>query len=171
MQKYVTKTVFNAVGEPQRVKVNVVEDKTLPPNPRSPLTTEQRRFNAMLKVQKAAHSQIPQGSAFAPYTSKALFQQPSVLSVPSTFLPFWKSQLSLSETRRLTAKRPEMADGDKELDGSVSPVLDPEDPSTREKETEAEAARPSFLAAMYGKVRVCEERSDEFEKEKTVFTG
>ena len=145
MQKHIVKTVFNAVGEPQRVRVNVMEDTTLPPNPKSTLTTEQRRFNSMLKIQKGAQTQIPAGSVYAPYTSKTLFQHPSVLSVPSTFLPFWKSQLSLSETRKLTANKP-VGPNDEELEGSVSCVVEP-------KETFVEESQeaPSFLASMYGK--------------------
>ena len=77
MNQVVTKTVFNAVGEPQRVKINVVEDSTLRPNSKTSLTTPQRRFNAMLKVQRNAQTQIPSESAYAPYASKSLFQQPS----------------------------------------------------------------------------------------------
>ncbi|GMH79316.1 hypothetical protein TrLO_g8392 [Triparma laevis f. longispina] len=139
MNQYVTKTVFNAVGEPQRVKINVVEDNTLPPNSKTSLTSTQRRFNAMLKVQRNAHTQIPHAefAAYAPYASKTLFQQPSILSVPSTFLPFWKSQPSLSETRKLKLhEQPE----------AVSPEPEPETIPDPEPERKLSA-----LAAMYAK--------------------
>ena len=148
-----TKVVYNEVGEPRRVKV-AVEDPGAKP------TDSQKRFNKMAKISRLAKSVVPGPKEYVPYQSKVVFEALSLVSVPASFHPFWKSPMILTKTRTLPRPKKvgggtegEAVTGDNEQENAPAAeddtmVMSP--PASPDTATPEElAAQVSALAAMY----------------------
>jgi hypothetical protein len=101
--------------------VNVVEDQVLDPTSKSKLPAAQRRYNLMTKIAARATSKIPAArvaTPFRPFASKTLFQRPSLVSVPQSFLPFWSENIVLSQTRKGVPERQLEVEG---MEGVMEP--------------------------------------------------